>query len=94
MRFRAGCKKSPTCRVDEWRACPLARLAEREQDTPRGEVPPREGQVQGGGVWGIKTACGQAHGFGVRVVKGESERKNKPCVCVRKELPEEFLKPL
>ena len=41
---------TPTCRVDERRACPLARLAEREEATPRGrshrerevEVLPRE----------------------------------------------------
>ena len=160
LRFRAGYKKSPTCRVDEWRACPPARLAEREQGTPRrggagrargqrlrnerrvwtrsraerkgrdairrrraasracGEAQRGSGRVKRVGVrgafwvqlsanyigawrssffgWSLmkKRACGQAHELRVRVVKEESERKNKPCVCVRKELPEEFLKPL
>ena len=75
----------------------------------QGEVPQREGQSKGAGSGGLyqrveKQIFGweldeendvwTSSGVRVRVVKGESERKNKPCVCVRKELPGEFLKPL
>jgi len=38
---------TPTCRVDERRACPLARLAEREEATPRGRSHREGGGCQG-----------------------------------------------
>ena len=61
-------------------------MAEREEATPRGRSDRERGGCRGAESGVLITAFSDK--------PRESERKNKPCVCVRKELPGEFLKPL
>ena len=54
-----------------------------------------DGEVLSGSVQlGVRVQRVFAVQLRVRVVKEESERKDKPCVCVRKELQKEFVKPV
>ena len=53
-------RATPPCHFDEWRACPLARLAEREKARPEGACQPRTRRSQEAEPGGMRWACGQA----------------------------------